>query len=75
MIAQVWSHTTGLSTARVPQQPDIKRLCASGSDAKSMEKSVTSYFDEDGFLARDVIHADATQLLQTFQKRNVKKVN
>ena len=36
---------------------------------------MSSYYDEAGFLARDVIHADATQLLQTFQKRNVKKVN
>ena len=40
-----------------------------------MEKDVTSYFDEDGLLARDAIHADATQLLQTFQRQSGKKSN
>ena len=48
--------------------------CMLDSEAKSMEKDVTSYYDEDGLLARDVISIDATQLLQTFQRQHVKKL-
>lgn len=39
-----------------------------------MEKSVTQYFDEEGYLAQDIIRADALRLLHRFENGGAKKL-
>lgn len=37
-----------------------------------LEKSITGYFDEDGFLAEEIFRKDAEKLLQQFEQHALK---